>query len=81
MLVKSTGCRYNKPEHGEPIVEYHVDSRDLIQKQMNLKTAFVGNRSVRYQVGRNLLIWGHNKAKKQYLNTKKAVVVQMERQD
>ena len=40
LLVKGLGYRYNQPETGVPMVEYHVDSCELFQEQMNQKTAF-----------------------------------------
>jgi hypothetical protein len=47
---------------GIPLAEYHVDSSELFQEQMNQKTAFGRNRIIRYPFGRMLVIWDHGEA-------------------
>jgi hypothetical protein len=54
------------------MVEYHVDTCDLFQQQMNEETKYGGRRSVKYKEGKMLIIWGHNEAiVKQFALTKK----------
>jgi hypothetical protein len=45
-IKKGGGYRYNQPETGQAMVEYHVDTCDLFQQRMNEETAFGGRRSV-----------------------------------
>jgi hypothetical protein len=57
------------------MVEYHVDTCEFFQEQMNVETTFRGKRSIRYEDGKMLIIWGRDEAIfKQYLLTKKGWV-------
>jgi hypothetical protein len=69
---RQAGYRY-QTETGQAMVEYHVDMCDLFQQRMNEETKFGGRRSVRYESGRMLIIWGHDKAiVKQFTLTRKS---------
>ncbi len=51
IIQTGVGYRYNQPEMGHGMVEYHVDTCDLFQQRMNEETIFGGKRSVRYESG------------------------------
>ena len=72
IIPRQAGYRY-QTETGQAMVEYHVDTCDLFQQRMNEETKFGGRRSVRYESGRMLIIWGHDEAiVKQFTLTKKS---------
>ncbi len=61
-IPKHAGCHNNHPQLGEAMVEYHVDTSNLFQEQMNKEANYGGSQSVRYEEGRMLIIWGHDEA-------------------
>jgi hypothetical protein len=48
LIPRDSGYKYNHPESGERMREYHVDTCNLFQERMNDETQFGGRRSVRY---------------------------------
>ncbi len=58
IISRQAGYPY-QTETGHAMVEYNVDTSDLFQQRMNEWTKFGGRRSVRYECGRKLIIWGH----------------------
>ena len=71
IIPRQAGYRY-QTETSQEMVEYHVDTCDLFQQRMNEETKFGGRRSVGYESGRMLIIWGHDEAiVKQFTLTKK----------
>ena len=71
-IPTGAGYHYNHLVTGVPMVEYHVDTHESIQKVMENETWLGGQRSVRYPSRKLLVILGHDKMIiKQYLLTKK----------
>ncbi len=80
IIPRQAGYWY-QTETCQSMVEYNVDTCDLFQQRMNKETKFGGKRSVRYENGRMLIIWGHDEAiVKQFTLTKIAGPVPMEEQ-
>jgi hypothetical protein len=59
LLSTGAGYHYNHPLNGEKMVEYHVDTHDSFQEKMANETWLGGRRSVRYPIGKLLIILGH----------------------
>jgi hypothetical protein len=73
LIPRDSGYKYNHPESGERMWEYHVDTCNLFQERMNDETQFGGRRSVRYPDSKMLVVWGHEECiVKQYTLSKKA---------
>jgi hypothetical protein len=77
-LPTGAGYRYNHPLTGEKMVEYHVDTHDSFQEKMSNETWLGGRRSVRYPIGKLLIILGHDEMiKKQFYLLRKDGQAQM----
>jgi hypothetical protein len=80
LLPKNSGYHYRDNNTDVPMVEYHVDTHEMFQRQLNEGTEYRRKRSVRYKEGKMPFIFGHDEAIfKQYLFPKKFGLVQMER--
>ena len=74
-LKKGGAYRYNQSDTGQGMVEYHVDSNKIFQEEADKETRFGGYLSVRIEMERPLIIFGHDESIfKQYHMTKSAWV-------
>jgi hypothetical protein len=74
LVPRNSGYRY-KNSHGVDMVEYHVDSSKLFQDDADKETRFGGHLSVRIEMDKPLIIFGHDESIfKQYHMTKSAWV-------